>query len=107
MKPENCTKIYDYLLENSEMENSISSISDSLNIAETEVEECITKMASYIVKKEDADYYAVNQEESKNRDTLLQELHKTGANKVGGVFWFLILFTIGMSLFTIFISKGN
>ena len=107
MKPENCKKIYDYLLENSEMDNSISSISDSLNISKSEVEECITTMASYFVKKKDSDYYAVNQEESKNRDAFLQELHKTSANKVSGVFWFLILFTIGMSLFTIFISKGN
>lgn len=50
MKSENCKKIYDYLLENSEMDNSISSISDSLNISESEVEECITTMAPYFVK---------------------------------------------------------
>lgn len=107
MKPEYCIKIYDHLLENTNTDNSISSIAKSLNISESDVEACMNTLPSFFIKKEAISLYTLSQEEAANREALLLKLNPKKPNKNGGIFWFLILFTIGISLFTVVISKGN
>ena len=107
MKLENCTKIYDYFLEKGDEEKTVSSISEALGITPDEVGKCLSTFTSHFVQLEDSGAYALNNAEGRNKESLVAEYNSKNFKKVGLLFWFLIFFTIGISLFTVIISKGN
>ena len=106
VKSEICLKIFDYFVDNNDKEKTIESIALDLGLSSVEVERCFKTLPSYFTQNENTQSFSLNKAEDINRDSLIKLLKSKTAKKVGLLFWFLIFFTIGISLMTVIISKG-
>jgi hypothetical protein len=107
MKLADCLKIYDYCSENTDIHITAVLLSEKLDLPAAQVEKCLNTYSSHFVKSADGDTYSLNSDKVVTRDSLIAAYKKSDAKKIGLVFWFLIFFTISISLFTVIISKGG
>ncbi len=107
MKLENCTKIYDYLLEQDGAGVSVATIANELQMAPAEVEACLNTLNSSFIKVNGTDSYTVNRAEGFDQASMVKEFEEKCATKNMSLFWYMIFFTIGISLMTVFTATTN
>ena len=106
MKSEVYLKVFDYFVDNKDKEKTIESVSSALSLSSKEVQKCLQTFPTYFIQNEGMASFTLNNAENLNRDSLVKLLKTKAAKKVSLLFWFLIFFSIGISLMTVIISKG-